>query len=514
MLKENANPFSERLDRLKRKLFYKRIKATSKGGLATPCGIKHYQDRFVMEGNNNLLFGTVNGSIVGMCLKTEIVNRNLNTLVLSGSTYKGWSHYTLPNLLAGHSSAVIVGDPKFYDYLPDILSKGINVFTVNFTFDDDVPTNKYNPFTKFHKPFPNPHYPYSYLRYLAKTVIELFHSNDAADPYLDGVYKKLLEYIFVYVGLSDNLADTERNFRTVKAVINDLIDNGKKALGKYLVKSKEDNECEDILEKLIIYCDDKIFNTVLVTMLVELQDLIICKTFEEDNNIPETNVTVEKLVNEKTYLFIPQPIECGTGKEKLVAFFLSVLLRELYLYGESDWKYSNQALANHVHFYLNRFVDYHIPYFTMYLATCRRYGIGISIITELWRLKRAYEKNEHLTILENVDTNLFLSTGKENADAEYIQEFIKYPVNPATGKEIPIDKHGGYAGKIKKWEWLIPHYATMNIDELNKLFSEDKAIVAVRDCYAIVCDVLKPDDYRSSEAKLGMIIDEGRNLAE
>lgn len=510
MLKENAD--HKKVFKRRRNWRLLPQRTSHRNGMVTNYGFKQFQDRFVMEGNNNLLFGTVNGSLVGMCLKTEIVNRNLNTLVLSGSTYKGWSHYTLPNLLAGHSSAVIVGDPKFMDNLSDVLSKGFNVHFIDFN-SSDASGSKYNPFTKLHKPFPNPHYPYHYMKYLAEMVVQIFHTEDKNNPFnIEWTYKSILEYIFLYVGLSDKLTDKERNFQTVKAVITDLMEGDKKALGKYLVKSKEDNRAEDILKNLIIESDDRLFRTVLNTILIELHPLINWSFFEENNAASPMNITVEKLVNEKTYLFISQPL--SETSEKLTAFFLSVLLKELYLYGESDWKYSNQALANHVHFYLNRFVDYHIPYFTMYLATCRRYGIGISIITELWRLKRAYEKNEHLTILENVDTNLFLSTGRENADAEYIQEFIKYPVNPATGKEIPIDKYGGYAGKIKKWEWLIPHYATMTADELNKLFSEDKAIVAVRDCYAIVCDLLKSDDYRSSEAKLGMIIDEGRNLAE
>ena len=481
MLKENAD--HKKVFKRRRNWRLLPQRASHRNGMVTNYGFKQFQDRFVMEGNNNLLFGTRNGSPVGMCLKTEIVNRNLNTLVLSGSTYKGWSHYTLPNLLAGHSSAVIVGDPKFMDNLSDVLSKGFNVHFIDFN-SSDASGSKYNPFTKLHKPFPNPHYPYHYMKYLAEMVVQIFHTEDKNNPFnIEWTYKSILEYIFLYVGLSDKLTDKDRNFQTVKTVITDLMEGGDKALGKYLVKSKEDNRAEDILENLIIESDNRLFRTVLNTMLIELQPLTNYSFFEESDNAPSMNITVEKLVNEKTYLFISQPL--SETSEKLTAFFLSVLLKELYLYGESDWKYSNQALKNPVHFYLNSFLNYRFPYFINYLATCRPYGIGFSIITELWQLKNAYPDNEHLTLCCNVDTHLFLSTGRDDADCEYIQSYINYPVDAVTGKEIPIKKYGYAWG-----EKTIPSKSALSAEELNELFQKDKAIVAVRDFPPVICDIL------------------------
>lgn len=463
---------------------------SSKKGFATPYGVKRFQDRFVMEGNHNLLFGTVNGSTIGMCFNNAITGRTTNTLVLCNN-YKGWYNYTIPNLLAGHSSAVVVGDPKFMDNLSDILSNGFNIHFIDFN-SSDTSGSKYNPFTKLHKPFPNPHYPYNYMKYLAGMVVQIFHTEDKNNPFnIEWTYKSILEYIFLYVGLSDKLTDKERNFQTVKAVITDLMEGDKKALGKYLVKSKEDNQAEDILESLIIESDNRLFRTVLNTMLIELQPLINWSFFEENNAASPMNITVEKLVNEKTYLFISQPL--SETSEKLTAFFLSVLLKELYLYGESDWKYSNQALKNPVHFYLNNFLNYRFPYFLNYLATCRPYGIGFSIITELWQLKNAYPDNEHLTLCCNVDTHLFFSTGRDDADCEYIQSYINYPVNAATGKEIPVKKYG-YG--LEKYAFLHSKSA-LSAEELNELFQKDKAIVVVRDFYPVICDILNPDDYRN-----------------
>ena len=509
MLKENAD--HKKVFKCRRNWRLLPQRASRRNGMVTNYGFKQFQNRFVMEGNNNLLFGTRNGSPVGLCLKNCFTNRNLNTLVLSGNTYKGWTNYTLPNLLAGHSSAVVVGDdPKFV--LPTALSKGINVYLVSFDLNnDDTPTNRYNLF-RVHEP-KNASLA---MRYLADVVSDLFNKAHKTDDGADrmGVYKDLLYYIFLYVCMSSDLSESERSFKTVKAVIDDLMEGGKPSLSKYLIKDAEDCTSECLLERIMKECDDGILHIELSLMLIDLQPLIYSKAFEPDSE-SAMNISVEKLVKEKTYLFIKRPVYEWEGKA--TSLFLTMLIKELYAYGEKNWAHSDQALENPVHFYLEGIPQYRVYNFLTCLATCRPYGIGFSIISEMWRLKKCYEKNDEWKfICAGVDSQVFLSTGREGADTKYIQDCLPVQCDK-DGKEIPERRLWKWQRERRSWISTHLYYRTrpaLSEEELEKLFSEDKAIVVVRDRYPIVCDVLKPDDYRNSEAKVGMIIDEGRNLAE
>lgn len=79
----------------------------AENGIATSKCFHAFRDRFMQEGSHNHLYGIYKGKEIGVCLCNALCNRNTNTLVI-GSCRDFSNNYLIPNLLKGHSSAVVV----------------------------------------------------------------------------------------------------------------------------------------------------------------------------------------------------------------------------------------------------------------------------------------------------------------------------------------------------------------------------------------------------------------------
>ena len=424
--------------------------------------VKKIQKQIMSKDNCNHLFGTHNGTPVGVSLDYETANRNLNTLVLSGGYYKSWSNYTRPNLLAEHSSSVIVNSIT-PDFISEIKSKGINVQEINFTFGhEERSTSHYNPFIVQHRPsgVKKEQAQCERALYLAKTVNTLFNdkfnevlwNTDNIERFKNICYE-LIRFIFLYVGVSSNLSDSERNFSAIQTIINDMRDNGKDVLAKYDVSDVGDfTEChKHILER----CEDKIFRTAADILLVVLLPLYSCDTFKEDPDNPKANISAGSFVNELTYVFIPAPLTSDGISDKLAALFIQMFIKELYDYGNSDWKRPHHALENSVHFYLQHLNEYYIPDLPFIMATCGQYGIGISVISDIYALKRLYNTDD---LIANTDT-IMLLYARTPWDIEFIQKFMP----------------------------------DLTEDDICMLNDKDKTIVCIRGYAPVICDTLKTE---------------------
>lgn len=470
-----------------------------KGGLATDYGVRKIQDYMVMEGNNNLIFGSYKGTPIGVCHDNRYSNRNWNTFVLAGETDKGWKYHTLPNLLAMHSSAVIVEKPERYTgYLSELQKSGCNLFLVDFSnrAEAQVPKSHYNPFIHFWESKADKSNSCErHIMYLADTAASLFHKERdkqcAAHGYmLDSeslalsVWIDLLRTAFVYVGMSDNVKHPERNFKTVKAILHDIEKNGKGAVDKYLLP--QTSSVKHVLDET----DEEMFSAMLSALIDDLVPLTECNTFIEGSDT--LNVNAQKLVEEQSYLFIPNSdLEVNN---KRTGFLLAMLSKELYNYGECNWRYTNQALSRHFQFYLGEFENYKFPNFWFCLATCRKYGIGYSIISQgIPRIKKAYaEDNEWEGIIGNTDTTIGYAL-EEEEDVKFLQKYAEYRVD-TNGKEIPEWKQ---IRERKRWEGKAVNFSLryacgLTSEQLHTLFEkENRAFICIR-CYApILSDSLK-----------------------
>ena len=493
MIKENEDYkiFQKRNLRKRKRIMIR--PAIAKHGIMTKYGLKCFRDRMVMEGNHNLLFGTEGELPVGICLRNEFSNRNLNAVILEGNTHKGWENYTLPNLLAGHSSSVVVGSEKDLEAVtPVLLKKGVNLYLMQF--GNGAISNRYNPFlhqTKFE------------IHMMAETCAKFFHKakDEIAKAYFgdeqslaEGIYRSFLDFTFLYTGLSKAIEDSERTFQTVRNVLLDIRDNGIGQIARYIVPESEliAAQIHNITENV-----NSIVQKMLSALLSDIEPLTQCQTFEE-SEIPQLNVTVDKLVNEPTCILIPIPE--AESERHFMELYLFMFLEDLYAYGDKNRAYCgagrDQALKNPVCFYLNEFASYKIPHFLNYLATCRRYGIGLSVIVhsvqEIRSFYPMHDKgfDDAECLFANVDTFLALAV-KNEADYAHLSEQMLVPVD-IDGKEIPERK----LRRISKW-WCEHCYRTIPAytkEELQKLICDGKAIVIVRDCYPIICNILTPED--------------------
>lgn len=470
MLKENAQPHIYHKKPLLHKVFGKKI---GKMGLMTNYGVQYLQDRLIMEGNHNLLFGTVNNSPIGICHDNRLANRNLNTMVLTNGGVKGWYNHVLPNVLAMHSSAVVVGDKKFYDRMPELIEKGCNVFIMDF--GNGEITNRFNPFTPSgvhragHKT--------TYFFNLADTVDRIFFNADN----MTEIRHQVLKLVFLYIGLSEDLSDNQRNFQTVYDVLNDLLDNRLTTIEKYVVEDTFGYSSDSV--KTLVETDKKLLEAVLTEIMFGLLSLKTNKVFQQ-SDVPQLNISIERFINEQSYIFIPVPLSLY---HKETAFLIQMLLTELYDYADANWKHSWQALDKTVHFYLTMANAYPFPDLVKFMATDRPYGIGISVVGDLNGLRAAYGISNFELLYDNSDTHLFLGfRERDEADSvAFIQKEMPVYVD-ANGKEVP---HGSKKGTMHPAR--IP---ALSETDLCKLFAEEKAIVIIRDFCPIICDVLKPPD--------------------
>ena len=407
----------------------------------------------------------------------------------------------MPNLLAGHSSSVVVGNEKDLEAVAlMLLKKGMNLYLMQF--GNGEASNRYNPFlhqTEFE------------IHMMAEMCTKFFHKakDEIAKTYsgdeqslAEGIYHSFLDFSFMYTGLSKAIEDSKRTFQTVRNVLLDIRDNGIGQIAKYTVPESELNAAEihNITERAWL---DNTVQKVLTALLSDIEPLVQCQTFEE-SKIPQLNVSVDKLVNEPTCMLIPIP---ETEAEKhLMELYLSKLLKDLYAYGEKNWAYCDggrdQALKNPICFYLNEFASYKIPHFLTCLATCRRYGIGLSaIVHSLQEIYSLYPMNDKgfddaESLLANADTYLVLAI-KNEADYTFLSKQIFIPVG-GNGNEIP-ERELRRMSSRRFDRRAVPVYLYRKApaytkEELQKLTCSGKAVVIVRDFYPIVCDILIPID--------------------
>lgn len=404
------------------------------------------------EDDRNHLFGTYGGLTIGLSLDNRVSHLNLNTLVLSGSGNKAWNNYVLPNLLAGKCSAVIMGK----DVIEGLEDKGIRVSRMDF--ESGHSEARYNPFKANHVPsiLPKELAQLSRSVSLAKDVYNLFRediiaSYEGRHPFSPEMCYGLIGRGFAYVGTSPDLEDSERDFKAVKNVLEDISRNGKEALTRYITPIIK--ESEGWSENVLAGCSEEEIRAGAGALLKALCPFWQCDVFSEDKDNLGANITVEDFVNELTYIFIPYS-ETESVAGRMATVFVNAFVSELYNYGDSDWKHPYQALENPVHFYLDG--NTFFSELAHYMATGGKYGISFSLMTDIPKMKRLYGDNAK-ALLGNADTILLLEA--ERKEAGLFKEIV-----PMLGQSE---------------------------EDIRGLCGNDKAILKIRNYAPIICDILR-----------------------
>lgn len=191
-----------------------------------------------------------------------------------------------------------------------------------------------------------------------------------------------------------------------------------------------------------------------------------CNVHFIDLNTPDTALDYKALSSEKACIFVKP------ASESEAADYLTEWLSWLYNYAEIRSKAENKSLVtlpHNVHFYLGDPYYTQNKYFLNYLATCRKYGIGISYCTERVIALEEIFGEEVETLYANTLATLCLDVHPryENTLA-YIRKYLTVIVTP-DGKR-PKYK-AGVSINITLIEKCL-----LTDDEIQEIFKSGKAL--------------------------------------
>ncbi len=156
---------------------------------------------------------------------------------------------------------------------------------------------------------------------------------------------------------------------------------------------------------------------------------------------------------------------------------------KMFIWSGDKFAGSDPALPIHVNFLLDEFKNIgEIPNFLNYLATVRKYRIGLHIIIQdVGQIKTMYKEQEHETLLANVDTTIFLGSILTE-DKEFVQKML--------GKTTIRQRSTSDSKSGQSVSYTPTEVPLMSLDEIGAIndpnTNRDDCIVVVRDCDPIV----------------------------
>lgn len=341
--------------------------------------------------DNNMIFGTYNGELLGLSLNNKLVNRSANVLVIGGTGTGKTFKYIKPNILQENCSMIIT-DPSgdiFRSFAPYLLARGYNVYI--FNANNFTLSNNYNPLENVRDSNGN------ISETQVNILVDLYMKNAKAgkdasggDPFWDKSEKAFLTALIYYV-----LEETEENLlngvdlKEYRTEIKDLKelekDEGEELKGKreaidkagfknghtnpleggkcfstilQLVQEAKVSDDDDVKSMLTYRLEDffernpqnkthlyydtfliapqKTANTILITTAVDLQifstrevDLITRTNKDKD----EMNIKIDRIATQQSYLFLGIP-QSHQAFNFLIAMLYSQLYGRLYELGE------------------------------------------------------------------------------------------------------------------------------------------------------------------------------------
>lgn len=381
--------------------------------------IKTIQTKLMSDGNTNLLFGQTEDGLIGISHDFRETRRNTNVLVLSENDNQIWKRYILPNLLAVHSSAVIVCNEteyaEFDSRYKEQYHQDHNSSVIRFHSDQ---TDRYNPIsTTEWKPT---------LHYLsiAQEADDVFRKN-CEKRQISDLFQcfTLLKFVLLYVINSAKIPKEEKNFETVLKVLLDFAELGKDTFESKIEKyTIEENRASADNLRLAGY---SIINPVAQGIYGDLRHT--GQVFFKDLDTPY--FSIDLLAEKQGYLFIVLPddsMDSISPYRQETSFFISLLFLDLYAYREYKWKkvnYSRKAKDHPIVFYLNHAKKYAIPHLAERFATNRNYSIGISLVTDPEHLQSIYGDN--LYTIEACSNTIYFGRAVKSKNVEFMAKIIE-----------------------------------------------------------------------------------------
>lgn len=344
--------------------------------------------------------------------------RNLFTMVVGGSGARKTTGYTIPNILQGGTSLVVL-DPKGETIRATgsaLENDGYKVIVLDLLHMEK--SHRYNPFVYFKSD--------NDIQRLATIVMKATGQKDSKpqDPYWENAAEEVLMALMMY--LHYEAPPEEQNF----AMIMDMIRLIKGA------DSCEDGEEQSVspIERLFLdlrvrkpdhpalrYYED--FIGVPMRTLETIKSTLTAKLakFNIDSLIALTStdeIELDKLGERKTALFLVTP-----DNDTSFNFVASMLYMQAFQVNMdiADNKYEGMLPYN-IHFIMDEFANVALPdNFKTVQATMRSRGMYASIMLQnMADLKALFEKDWE-SIAGNCDTFLYLG-GNEQSTHEYVSK--------------------------------------------------------------------------------------------
>lgn len=343
--------------------------------------------------------------------------RNLFTMVVGGSGSRKTTGYTVPNILQGGTSMVIL-DPKGESVRATgraLENDGYEVRVLDLIHMEK--SHRYNPFVYFRSD--------NDIQRLATIVMKATGEKDSKpqDPYWENAAEEILMALMMY--LHYEAPPEEQNFATVMDMIrcikvDDDGDGDEQSVSPVerlfldLRVRKPDHPALRYYEDFI-GVPKRTLETIKSTLTAKLAK------FNIDSLISLTStdeIGLDTLGEKKTALFLVIPDNDTSFNFIVSMLYMQAFQRNMDI---ADYKYKGM-LPYHIHFIMDEFANVALPKdFKTVQATMRSRGMYASIMLQnMADLKALFEKDWE-SIVGNCDTFLFLG-GNEPGTHEYVSK--------------------------------------------------------------------------------------------
>ena len=282
---------------------------------------------------------------------------------------------------------------------------------------------------------------------IVKTLIKSTTPKDASksEPFWENAEAALLQALVFYTWLADEVKNSERDFRTVIKLINECtipadpkqkspMDRRIDALENKQWKEPETGKIRPGTEhpsvkmyRSVMGSAEDTKRSIVMSCVARLQFLMNAPgvldilTGRDEMDLESLGMGYRGHLQKKALYLIP-PVTDSTFNAVITILYQQALH---VLYSAAEAHTENCRLPIQVSMYMDEMANVPVPPdFEKVIATCRSYGIDISIfIQSLQQLKTLF-KDDWATIVGCCDTLLFLGMGNDFDSFEYISKMI------------------------------------------------------------------------------------------
>ncbi|AQR26660.1 TPA: type IV secretory system conjugative DNA transfer family protein [Staphylococcus aureus] len=397
---------------------------------------------------------------------TKCPNRNI--FVVGGPGSFKSAGYVIPNVIVKNQQSIVVTDPsgELYEKTANIKRmQGYDVRVVNFK--NFLASDRQNFFDYIDKDSD------------ASIVAELIIKSAGDSKINRDVWFKssvgLLNSLILYAKYE--FPPEKRNMENViKFVQNNKpkkeSDDGSAELDKRFSELPKDHPARESYEFGFDVSEDRTRSSIVLTFVSDLRNYV---DREVRSYTSDSDFDLKDVGKQKTIVYVMLPV-LGNSNTALSSLFFSQMFQQLYRLGDDN----GAKLPYPVDFLLDEWPNIGaIPDYEETLATCRKYGIGIStIVQSISQVIDKYNKDKANAIIGN--HAVILCLGNVNNDtAKYIKEELGN-----TTVEFETSSEGSSSGKDSRSKSSNKNVsftgrALLNEDEISNM-ELDKAVLITK----------------------------------